>query len=74
MFKSGVGWGPPDPEFRRQRNRFNPKKEIRYKSGKAQCRHNCLLYSKKLALEIDRLDVNRKVFVEEMRKFAEMED
>ncbi|KAI4468924.1 sodium/chloride dependent transporter [Holotrichia oblita] len=45
-------WGPPDMVHRRARHRFDPKRDLRYKSALQNCKHACLLRATSLANEV----------------------
>lgn len=72
-------WGPPKPEQRQARKRFNPQREMHYKSDTARCKHNCLLNSNKIKDEIERLNENRQILMdtvdeETMNQLQERQD
>lgn len=45
-------WGPPDAAHRRARRKFDPKRDLRYRSALQTCKHACLLRGVALANEI----------------------
>lgn len=42
------GWGYYNILKRTARSHFNPQREVRYRTMKVKCKHNCLVNSKKL--------------------------
>lgn len=55
-----TSWGPPKANERQARKRFNPQREMHYKSDVTHCKHNCLLNSTRIKDEIERLNENRQ--------------
>lgn len=61
LVNPATSWGPPRADQKQARKRFNPQREMHYKSDATRCKHNCLLMnSSRIKDEIERLNENRQ--------------
>lgn len=74
LFKAGSTYGPPDPQLRLARMRFNPESLVKYKSDIINCKHVCLLNSKKIKDQIEKLNESRKKALARMKEKEDNDD